>query len=330
MTRSRWAILITAIILGTIGYYSFFTVKIGEQVVVKRFGKIVRIEKSGGLEFKLPFDQIDRYYPNQIQRMEIGFRSDPTQKTFSDRDSNPQLWEMKHQSITKNTEESLVITRDENIVDVNCVVHYQINDLRSYLTNIDSPRVFLQNISEAAIRAAFGKETLVRILVENKFKLQSELREYIQIHLDKQHAGIHITKVGLQDVHPPVEVVLSFRDVTSAREDKNTLIYTAQEYKERQLPKARGEAFGGIQNADATGQELILKSLGDKLRYLPLAGLAKKYKKELAYKNFYDFIGKTYTKSRLYILSHDLFNDLEIIQSKSTPTKNELIEESDY
>ena len=154
-----------------LSYYTLFTVGLGEQVVVDRFGRILKIEENGGLKFKSPFDRIIRYSPYQVQRLEIGFRSDPEQKNFSDRNANPQLWEMKHQSISKNTEESLVITRDENIVDVNCVIHYQINNLRHYLTNIGQPKVFLRNISEVAIRNTFGKESLERILVENKYQL---------------------------------------------------------------------------------------------------------------------------------------------------------------
>ena len=212
--------------------------------------------------------------------------------------------------------ESLVITKDENIVDVNCVIHYEIKDLKLYLTNLSNPITFIRNISEASIRTLLGKVKLETILVKNKYDLQKNLKENIQLQLDSHLAGIEVKKVNLQDIHPPIEVVESFREVTSAREDKNTLIYEALEYKEREIPAAKALGHQMILNSHAFSKKSLLTAQGDLGHYRPLGILYKKYKQQLKLKKYYDYISKAYSASTLYIISNDLFNNFEFHVNK--------------
>ena len=310
-------------------YFSLFQVNVGQSVVLYRFGKIVKIYTVPGLKAKFFFERIWRIYPESVTRLEIGFRTDLSKKDFSDKYAEPQLWELKHESIEKNTSESLVITQDENIVDVNCVVHYQISDLKMFITAIAEPQVLIQNIVESSIRNSIGKETLEHILVENKYNLQASIKKDIQRQLAQYQSGINILKINLQDIHPPVDVVHSFRDVTSAREDKNTEIYRALEHKETQIPLARAEAHQMIENARAKKDEAILKSSGDFNRFHLITPLYTKYKKHLLTKQYYDHLSTAYQAAKMFIISHDLFENFELFREQPNKT-NIKKEEEEY
>ena len=315
--------VIIAVFVGILGYFTTYSVNIGQRAVVFRFGKIISIHSEGGLKFKLPFDMLIRISPNQVRRLEVGYRSDLSKRTFSDRNTSPQLWEMKHVSIRKKISESLIITSDENIVDVNCVLHYQISDLKNYLINLDNPRQFIRNVTESSLENLLGKEKLENILVENKFTLQNNLKSAIQNLLDKYNTGISIVKVNLQDIHPPVEVVHSFRDVTSAREDKNTMVYEALEYREKRIPESRGKAYKMKTDALAEKKNAIMKSQGILARFNKVKSIYSKWGQLLKIKKYYDYMSSTYSSSRLYIVSKKLLKDIELFkQQKRTSVED--------
>lgn len=292
-----------------------FQVGLGESVVIKRFGCIVEVVSEEGLHFKMPYpmDQLLRFLKDEIKRIEIGFKSDISLKTFSDKSAEVQLWEIKHKSITKSPNESLMITKDENIVDSNCVVHFKIKNVRHYLTNVERPKECLKHVAESSIRYFLGTLDLDDILVKDKSMIQELLENHIQGVLDRYESGIEITAVNFQDVHPPVDVVFAFRDVASAKEDKNTLVYNAQGYQAQVVPLARGRAAGVIFTAEGYRADKILRSAGDSKKLGMIGGIYKKYSKYLKRKEYYDMAQQTYAYPKLYIVSPELLERLEII-----------------
>ncbi len=328
MNQSKIILVLLISVISLFCLFIPYKVNFGQQTIVYRFGKIIHIRDQMGLYLKSPLDKIFQINMNKIRRLEIGFRTDLSKKQFSDEDAIPQLWEMKHISISKEPSESLVITKDENIVDVNCVIHYEINNIKDYMININNSEKFIRNLSEASIRILLGKEDLEEILVENKYKLQNDLQSDIQKLLNQYKAGINIIKINMQDIHPPVDVVHSFRDVTSAREDKNTAIHEALEYGEKIIPEARAEAHKMKLNAEATKEEVILKSLGDQERFLKIKPLYTSYSKHLKLKKYYDYIAKTYKYTKIYIISHKLFEHFEFFKEQGkNDTEEEFIDE---
>ena len=247
-----------------------------EEGVVRRFGKF--IEKVGpGPHYKLPWpmDKVDKPKVEEIRGIEIGFR------TLSPGTASSPA---RYQQVS---EESLMLTGDENIVDLDVIVQYRIRDAVNYLFKVRNPDQTVRNAAEAAIRSVIGKNTIDDALTENKTAIQNNALLELQATLDEYEAGIYIVAVNLQDVQPPEEVADSFRDVARAIQDKNRLINEAQGYRNDLIPRTRGEAEQQIRQAEAYGEERVRRSQGDIDRFL---SILLQYNKS-----------KDVTKKRLYI-----------------------------
>ena len=180
-----------------------------------------------------------------------------------------------------------MLTGDENIVDLDAIVQFKIKDAKNYLFNVRDPEETVKMVAEAALRQIIGRHNIDEALTEGKFIIQKESMELIQTILDKYDSGILVIAVQLQDVHPPEEVIDAFRDVASAKEDKNQLVNQAQAYRNDIIPKTRGEAEKNIREAEAFKEERIKKAEGDAERFLLVLN---EYRK-----------ARTVTEKRLYI-----------------------------
>ncbi len=221
-----------------------------EVGVVRTFGEYTRMAQSGlNYHFPYPIEQVNTPKITEVKRIEIGFRT---------------LRNGQYKTIAK---ESLMLTGDENIVDAEMIVQYKIKDPEFYLFNIVEPVLTVREAAEASLRTVVGRNQIDETLTTGKFRIQEETKTLLQDIMDKYESGIHIVAVQLQDVSPPQEVISAFKDVASAKEDKNRMINQAEGYRNDVLPKARGEAEAMIRDSEGFMEARIKRSEGDATKF---------------------------------------------------------------
>ena len=241
-----------------------------EVGVVRTFGEYTRVTQSGlNYHFPYPIEQVNTPAVTEVKRIEIGFRT---------------LNNGQYRTVEK---ESLMLTGDANIVDAEMIVQYKIKDPVAYLFNIVEPELTVRQAAEASLRTVVGRNNIDETLTTGKFKIQEGTKIQIQLILDKYESGIHVVAVQLQDVSPPKEVVGAFKDVASAKEDKNRMVNQAEGYRNDVIPKARGEAEAMIRDAEGFKQARIKRSEGDAAKFTTIL---KEYRK-----------AKSITQKRLYL-----------------------------
>ena len=180
-----------------------------------------------------------------------------------------------------------MLTGDENIVDAEMIVQYRIKDPIAYVFNFIKPEVTVRQASEASLRTVIGRHNIDQALTSGKFMIQEEAKGLVQSILDKYETGILVVAVQLQDVSPPEQVVAAFKDVASAKEDKNRMINQAEGYRNDVIPKARGEAQSMIREAEGYKEARIARAEGDVAKF---NAVLKEYRK-----------AKGVTETRMYL-----------------------------
>ncbi|MSP51069.1 MAG: FtsH protease activity modulator HflK [Alphaproteobacteria bacterium] len=233
----------------------FYRVGTDEQGVVLRFGKWVETTMPG-LNYHLPtpIETVETPKVTRVNRVDIGFRG----AVESGRGSGAR----------DVAEESLMLTGDENIVDVDFTVFWIIRDAGQYLFNIAQPDANVKMVAESAMREVIGKTLFQRAVTEGRSEIQTDVRTLAQQILDSYKAGIQITEVKLQKVDPPNAVIDAFRDVQRARADLERQKNEAESYANDIIPRARGESEQMLQDALAYKQETELRADGDARRFL--------------------------------------------------------------
>ena len=264
---------ITPILIGILVVWlltGIYVVGPDEVGVVRTFGEFTRVTQSGlNWKFPSPIETANTPKVTEVKRIEFGFRS---------------LKNGQYRTVEK---ESLMLTGDENIVDAEMIVQYKIKDPVKYLFNIVEPELTVREAAEASLRTVVGRNKIDETLTTGKFTIQEETKEQVQSILDKYESGIHIVAVQLQDVSPPKEVIGAFKDVASAKEDKNRMINQAEGYRNDVIPKARGEAEAMIRDAEGFKESRIKRAEGDATKFTTIL---KEYKK-----------AKSITEKRLYL-----------------------------
>ncbi len=224
-----------------------------EKGVVLRFGAFQE-ETSQGPHWHLPYpiETLNRINVEQIRTAEIGFRNVVNgNRRFGGNVSS----------------ESLMLTKDENMIDAKFAVQYKINDVQAYLFNVVNPDTTLRHVSESAIRQVVGQNSMDYILTEGRVNVADSVKEKSQKLLDLYKTGLVITTVNMQDAQPPEQVQAAFSDAVKAREDKQRLINEAQTYANDILPKARGKAARMLEESKAYKSEVVSKSEGEASRF---------------------------------------------------------------
>lgn len=220
-----------------------------ERGVVTVFGKFTEETQAGPhWNWPAPIGSVAKVNVEQIRNTEIGYR---TVKTGSN---------------DVNTE-SLMLTQDENIVDVKLAVQYNIRSASSYLFNNVDPDAALREVVESALRDVVGKNKMDYVLTDGRSQLVAKVRDIAQTNLDQYKTGIQITSVNLQDAQPPEQVQAAFADVVKAREDRQRLINEAEAYANDILPKARGQAARVTEEAQAYRDQVLARAEGDVSRF---------------------------------------------------------------
>ncbi len=240
-----------------------------EVGVVQTFGKHTRVTQSG-LNYHLPYpiETVQTPKVTEVKRVEIGFRT---------------MGNNQYRTIEK---ESLMLTGDENIVDAELIVQYKIKDAASYLFNFVEPVLTVREAAEASLRTVIGKHKIDEALTTGKFMIQEETKDLLQSILDKYGTGVLVVAVQLQDVSPPKQVRAAFKDVASAKEDKNRMINQAEGYRNDVIPKARGEAQAMISEAEGFREARVSRAEGEVAKF---NAMLVEYKK-----------GKEVTRKRMY------------------------------
>ncbi len=238
-------------------FTAFYTVQPEQQAVVKRFGAVVDITDPG-LHFKMPFgiDQVERVASARVLKQEFGFRSasqfgnEPTR--YKDQDF---------------TGESLMLTGDLNVIDVEWVVQYRIQDPIKYLYRQREPDTTLRDISESVMRRVVGNRLGSEVLTVGRVEIAQGVRDEVQSIMDMYDSGIHIITVELQDVVPPQAVRPAFNEVNEARQERERMINEATKRANQQIPRAEGEAQRLIAEAQGYATERVNRAYGETARF---------------------------------------------------------------
>ena len=293
--RGRSALLAMAVAACVLVWLlsSVYFVGPGRVGVVSRCGRALEQTAAPGIHLKAPWpvDRVVRLEVPSVRRVEIGFetREEPRTVTKVGAEFYATLWESRHAAGTyeKRPEEALRLTGDENIVDLNAVVLYRVSDPHAYLFHVTDPRALVKASAEAVIGETVGSLPIEGVLTAERDSLERALGTSVQLALDGAGAGIEVLGIRLQDIHPPLEVVPSFRDVGSAREDKSRIVNEAVAYRNGIVPRARGDAERLIHEASAYREERTDKARGDADRFL---ALLREYRR-----------ARAVTETRLYI-----------------------------
>ena len=247
-------IVLAAVILwGLSGWYRVLPEQEG---VVLRFGEFVYTTEPG-LHYRMPWpiESVEKPNVTAINSIDIGFTE--VAAVGATRGGKRDI-----------SEESLMLTGDQNIIDIDFTVLWRVNDAVKFLFNIRDPRATVKIAAESAMREVIGRTDIQPALTEARREIEVDTKDLLQRILDDYGAGILITQVQLQDVRPPGAVVDSFDDVQRALQDRDRLRNEADAYRNDLLPRARGDSQVLIQAARAYKEEVVNRSIGETQRFL--------------------------------------------------------------
>ena len=241
-------ILILAVLVWLLS--GIYIVDPAERGVVLRFGAF-QTSTTQGPHWHIPYPIESVYKVNveQVRATEIGFRN--SQNSYSGGVSS----------------ESLMLTKDENMVDVNLAVQYKIVDAKAFLFNVYQPELTLSHVVQSVIRQVVGDNTMDHVLTTGRDQISQEVKTASQALLNDYGVGLMITAVTMQDAQPPIQVKASFDDVVKAREDEQRYINEARAYANDIVPKARGASQRIMAEAEAYKSQVVSKSEGEAYRF---------------------------------------------------------------
>ena len=249
-------IAIFLIVIG--GYTSMYEVDTEETGVVLRFGKFSGFVEPG-LHFKIPFgvDQIYLVQTGRVLKEEFGFRTvkPDVRSTYTKRGLE---------------EESLTLTGDLNVSDVEWIVQFQVADPYKFIFRIKDPVGTIRDIAEAMVRRSIGNANVTEVLTTERANLANDIQVSLQATLNQYDIGVRIVTVKFQDVTPPDPVKAAYNEVNESEQQRESLIFQAREQYNREVPRARGEAKKVLQEAEGYAVERVNKARGETNRFLAL------------------------------------------------------------
>jgi len=233
----------------------FYTVRPDEVGINLIFGKPVSQSQPGwSYNFPYPVGQVIKPKVTTVNTTEVGFRGS----------------EAMRRNVTRDVlEESLMLTGDENIVDIDFAVQWQINPAKAqdYVFNIQAPEASVKAVAESAMREVIGRRNVQQILTTDRAAIEQEVKQVMQETLNSYGAGVEIRAVQLLKVDPPAQVIEAFRDVQAARQDQDRMRNEAETYASKIVPEARGEAARIEQEAEAYKSRVTAEATGQASRF---------------------------------------------------------------
>lgn len=263
--KGAGASIIVILLIVVASFTSYYTVEPDEEAIVIRFGKYINTN-SPGLHFKLPFgiDRVAKVKTKIVHQAEFGFRSTNTSSrrtTYS----------------SKNFEsESLMLTGDLNVAEVQWVVQFQISDPFKFLFQTSEPLTNIRDVSESIMRRVVGDKLVTDVLTTGRVEIATDAKLLMQEVLDKYDMGISIKSIKLQDVNPPKVVQASFNDVNSAKQEQEKMVNQAEEAYNKVIPEARGKANKLLSEAEGFAGAIVNRAYGDADRF---KSIYKEYRK---------------------------------------------------
>lgn len=243
---------IIGIIILIIVVKNVYSVSEQEQVIITQFGKVVSVQNAG-LHFKLPFIQEKTRVNTTTQGMPIGYNESGTNNPNED---------------TYDTEDSLMITKDFNFVNIDFYLEYKIVNPEKFVYNTSEPLETLRNLTKASIRSTISKYLVDEVMTTAKSKIQLEVKDKLIAEIQKINLGIEVVNISVQDAEPPTkEVIKAFKAVETAKQGAETAINNANKYKSEKLPSANAEADKIIKEAEAYKESRINEAEGQVARF---------------------------------------------------------------
>lgn len=249
--------LVALLLIAIVGYYGFFVaIQPNQKGVVLRFGEYNRI-LADGLQFRLPYpiEEVHIVDATTQRRLEIGKPNTSQQSVYISQSAS-------------GLDESHVLTGDENIVDMDFLVTWNVKDAKAYLFNVRNPDKTVSDVAESAMREVVGQRDYQLVSTSGRGEVEDAVHKLTQTTLDRYGAGIQVLKVQLQTVDPPRQVLDAFRDVQSAKADKDRLQNEAEAYRNTEVPNARGFAMKIRQDAQAYKEQTVAEAQGRTARFL--------------------------------------------------------------
>jgi len=238
-----------------------FIVQPGEQAVIQRFGQYDRTISQEGIGYRVPWpiETVSIVNVEEFRRLSIGFSEGGVAASRFRAASSSSRQDIY--------EESLMLTSDRNIVDINLVVLWNIHSAEDYLFNVKDQEDTIKKVAESAIREIVGQNNMFPIITRARDKIAAETKVILQKNLDDYHSGVNVAQILIEkaEVHP--EVQNAFQDVQSAKQDAEDIQNQADAYRQDILPKARGQAIQMMQQAEAYKQSAIARANGDADRF---------------------------------------------------------------
>lgn len=244
-------IILIVIMISFCIFSSIYTVKEGEMIVLRTLGKISYISEPGiHLKFPYPIQDIDIVNVNKINTIEIGF-----------------IENLKNRKLKSNNKEEVMLTADKNLICLNVIIEWKINDIYAFLLNAKEPESIYKNAVISSLTSIIGSSPLDSILNGDRVEIQNKIKDTVENIVAKYRIGIKTISIKIYDAQPPNQVLATFQSVSDAEEQKNTLINKAEEYKNQKLPAAEGEAEKIIKEAEAYSEERINKAESEAAKF---------------------------------------------------------------
>jgi HflK protein len=245
----------------------FYAVQPDEVGVIERFGRKVTPFSAPGLHFKLPWpvDKLTRIQAHRVRVVEIGFRSNAPSAS----EPSAYEWNVQHRSgrFQSRPDESLMLTGDQNMIELNATVHYEVEHPDSFLFRQLDGDATIREAAESVIHGISSTTALDDVLTTGRQSIEQRAATELQRRLNRYDTGLRVLRVKLEDVHPSLEVVDAFREVSAAFEEKNRLVNEAEGYRNEQVALARGNAKAQVQNARAYTLGRTNRADGDASRF---------------------------------------------------------------
>ena len=249
-----------------------YIVRPDEVGIIQRFGAKVLPYSEPGLHYKLPWpvDKLTRVQSRRVRSLEIGFRSN---SASPDNEPAAYEWNVQHRAgrFQRKPEEALMLTGDQNMIELNATVHYDLIHPDDFLFRQLDGEATMRAAAESAIVAVVSTTGLDDVLTTGRAAIEKQAREELQKRLDRYGAGVRVLGLRLEDVHPSLEVVDAFRAVSGAYEEKNRLVNEAEGYRNEQVALARGNAKARLENANAYTLGRVNRAEGDADRFVARA-----------------------------------------------------------
>jgi Cu+-exporting ATPase len=246
----------------------FYALQPNEVGVIERFGRKVTPFSQPGLHYKLPWpvDRLTRISAHRVRVVEIGYRS---QAGPAGLEPAAYEWNVQHRlgRFQSRPEESLMLTGDQNMIELNAAVHYEVEHPDAFLFRQMDGDATIREAAESAIQGIVNTTPLDDVLTTGRQAIERKALAELQRRMDKYDAGIRVLRVKLEDVHPSLEVVDAFREVSAAFEEKNRMINEAEGYRNEQVALARGNSKAQVQNANAYSLGRANRAAGDAARF---------------------------------------------------------------